>query len=958
MLKKKILSIVTALALIVPIIIPSNSYAQEIIQDANLRKLINKQAKESEDAAITEERLKGIDSIRAKRENFNVIQSLAGLEKADNLEYIELDDNIIADISPLANLKKLRTLSLENNRVADLSPLINLKNIRYLYLGDNKITDISALSNLENLKSLSIDNNNVSDISTLSNLKKLEYLGLFHANVTSLAPIIGLPKLEQLDIRGIEKFNPNIKNEVAQMTNLKGLSIGNLEDTSLNYLSNLTKLERLSIGYTNRFDEAEFKIKDLAPLASLNNLNELYFGLDENVANISALQSLNALEDVTVYNEVSQSIINELKKIPNLKKLKVRGKNINLDGVALKRLSIVNFEEVTDKFINDNASLEGLSISSKIDRNSGNYTEIKNIRKLGELKNLKFLAITAYNLTKEDISYLVQNLPNLIQLVIRSKDYIDMDIPEIKNSNIKIISQDTKAIFTSDTIENPIKHAGEYIQVKPTSIISAIGNNITEVLVLDNRDVSKIKIIDYENLVKKGFGVFGITYSKEIGNITYNGHISARIETLKEEQGKPQQEKVAHKITVDGAISDKAEAIQDDTVNLTAEKLKGNKIFDKWTSDDVTITNPTSTKASFTMIDKDVNIVANYKDYTPIDTIKITTDNILMTTLTTDVQLQVTPANHNDELTWTSSNKNVATVDGKGKVTARAKGQCEITVTTLSNKTAKVKIKVATENIPSSSSSSDDDNQNNNTNNTNKGTSGGGGGGGSSSSKPTQTQTNKTTQEKEQSDQGQQEQKEQTKEIKITDIMTSKQATEKVNKLKDTEQITWSKQAVIKVIQKGIMSGDTNGNFMPKKSVTRAEVAQVIANIIGKKAQTKIEVSDVDNNKWYAKAVQTVLENKIFTQDDKGNFRPESKITRAELFVVIAKLKDIKPLDNTRAKEVLSKYTDLGSIPSWAIGYASALVEKGIVSGEDNKINANDMLTREQLATIFANIVE
>ena len=76
------------------------------------------------------------------------------------------------------------------------------------------------------------------------------------------------------------------------------------------------------------------------------------------------------------------------------------------------------------------------------------------------------------------------------------------------------------------------------------------------------------------------------------------------------------------------------------------------------------------------------------------------------------------------------------------------------------------------------------------------------------------------------------------------------------------------------------------------------------------------------------------------------------------MFVVIAKLKDIKPLDNTRAKEVLSKYTDLGSIPSWAIGYASALAEKGIVSGEDNKINANNMLTREQLATIFANIVE
>ena len=244
------------------------------------------------------------------------------------------------------------------------------------------------------------------------------------------------------------------------------------------------------------------------------------------------------------------------------------------------------------------------------------------------------------------------------------------------------------------------------------------------------------------------------------------------------------------------------------------------------------------------------------------------------------------------------------------------------------------------------------------------GASGGGGGGSSSPSKPVQkpaqTPTKTVTQEKvqEKSQISQSYQETSTKEIEVSDIMTVKEAEMTLNNLKDTKQITWSKQAVIKVIQKGIMSGDTNGNFMPKKNVTRAEVAQVIVNIIGKKAQTKIEVSDVDNNKWYAKAVQTVLENKIFTQDDKGNFRPESKITRAELFVVIAKLKDIKPLDNTRAKEVLSKYTDLGSIPSWAIGYASALVEKGIVSGEDNKINANDMLTREQLATIFDNAIE
>jgi len=81
-------------------------------------------------------------------------------------------------------------------------------------------------------------------------------------------------------------------------------------------------------------------------------------------------------------------------------------------------------------------------------------------------------------------------------------------------------------------------------------------------------------------------------------------------------------------------------------------------------------------------------------------------------------------------------------------------------------------------------------------------------------------------------------------------------------------------------------------------------------------------------------------------------------LTKDELILFLSKLKDIKALDNARAKEVLSKYKDVDSTPAWAIGYISALVEKGIVSGANNKINANDTLTREQLSTIFANIID
>lgn len=191
--------------------------------------------------------------------------------------------------------------------------------------------------------------------------------------------------------------------------------------------------------------------------------------------------------------------------------------------------------------------------------------------------------------------------------------------------------------------------------------------------------------------------------------------------------------------------------------------------------------------------------------------------------------------------------------------------------------------------------------------------------------------------------------------------MTKEQATAKENSFADTSQITWSKNAVIKAIQKGLMSGYPNNTFAPKASITRAEVAQVIANILDALKETsdkQVTIPDVPSNSWYAEAVRKVVASEIFTGDKKGNFNPKRNITRAELFVAIAKLLKLEPMSEERAKQVLSNYTDTNTIPSWAIGYVAVLVDEEIVSGSNGQLYVNSALTREQLATIFDNIVE
>ena len=698
------------------------------------------------------------------------------------------------------------------------------------------------------------------------------------------------------------------------------------------------------------------------------------------------------------------------------------GRVVRVEGVT----------EISQDFIDYNKdTVEELYLSAPDNKS------IDGISKLGGLKKLKTLSIKSDNISINVLKDAITELPSLSKIELKSRN--SMDLGSISNAarpgsqKIEAIVQDVhiKEAIKKDVIDVPLKIKGEAVNVGADAMVVASTDAMITVStdpslgiqtkndIIDNSDRSKIKIKNYDELVENGpvtliLSYNKTTYNKQHKDIEHKGYIFLKLNEREFD------------VTVENGASNKTVSKANEVITLTADRIKNGQKFDKWVSEDVEITNAESySNASFTMPKKDVKVKAVYKDFDKISNLEVTTDTMLMTTVTTDVQLKITPDEYTDVITWSSSNEGVATVldkgNGKAEVTAKAKGEALITARTSTNITVYINLKVETSSLPDiaeieaeakareeaekakaeaeakakeeaekakleekessreverdrdrereiDKKSDSKDKQNSNSN---PSTSGGGGGGGSSS-KPNSIQkiaeipSKPVTEEKAQENiaerlQGKTQdgssEQEVAKEVKVADKMTITEAQTKVNSLNDIDDITWSKEAVVKVVQKGIMQGN-KGKFMPKNTVTRAEVAQVIANIIGEKSQTIIAVSDVLSNKWYAEAVETVLENKIFTKDERGNFRPQSKITRAELFVVIAKFKGIAPLGQDKAKEVLSNYKDVDSIPNWALGYVSALVEKGIVNGSDNKINANDNLTREQLATIFANIIK
>lgn len=61
---------------------------------------------------------------------------------------------------------------------------------------------------------------------------------------------------------------------------------------------------------------------------------------------------------------------------------------------------------------------------------------------------------------------------------------------------------------------------------------------------------------------------------------------------------------------------------------------------------------------------------------------------------TQNIKATVSPSNSTDEVAWSTSDKNIATVSSSGKITAKKAGSCTVTAKTTSGKTDKVKVTV------------------------------------------------------------------------------------------------------------------------------------------------------------------------------------------------------------------------------------------------------------------------
>jgi uncharacterized protein YjdB len=334
----------------------------------------------------------------------------------------------------------------------------------------------------------------------------------------------------------------------------------------------------------------------------------------------------------------------------------------------------------------------------------------------------------------------------------------------------------------------------------------------------------------------------------------------------------------------------------------------------------------------------------------------------------------IVPENATEDVSWKSSNPDVATVDQEGNVTAIGAGTAVITVTA-GTKTADFTVTVSappadnngqgdgsgegntgdnsgTTTPPedgSGTTTPPDDNQNQGGNTGEDNTGEDNIGEGSGTTTPPDNSGTTTPPDDNQNQGG-----------TVTPPVDDNKGEDNKNEAETPEEtptITftdltqdWYQDAVVWAVKKGVTTGITATTFAPNKDCTRAMVVTFLWRAAGspEPKSTTTVFRDVDVNEYYAKAVAWAVENGITNGTSATAFSPNATCTRAQVATFLWRAAN-KP----QPQSATTTFTDLkaGEYYETAVIWGA---ETGIIKGmSTTAFKPNDTCTRAQVVTFL-----
>ncbi len=161
----------------------------------------------------------------------------------------------------------------------------------------------------------------------------------------------------------------------------------------------------------------------------------------------------------------------------------------------------------------------------------------------------------------------------------------------------------------------------------------------------------------------------------------------------------------------------------------------------------------------------------------------------------------------------------------------------------------------------------------------------------------------------------------------------------------------WAQGAVNNFVSYGVISGYPDGSFKPDGKITRAEISVILERLMGYLDTASNQYEDLEKSAWYTEPLLKAAAANVFAGYPDGTMRPNANITRAEALRALAVALGVP--ESTK-QAYANEY-----IPDWAVQSVNGMAAHGYLEGVFKGNFAFDAnITRAEVLAILDNAVE
>ncbi len=179
-------------------------------------------------------------------------------------------------------------------------------------------------------------------------------------------------------------------------------------------------------------------------------------------------------------------------------------------------------------------------------------------------------------------------------------------------------------------------------------------------------------------------------------------------------------------------------------------------------------------------------------------------------------------------------------------------------------------------------------------------------------------------------------------------------------KFNDVDEDAWYADAVEYVVSRGLMTGVGENNFAPETETTRAMMVTLLYRLAGSPDVTGLSnpFTDVKEGQWYYEPILWAYDQGIVNGISQTLYAPEQTVTREQLVAMLYRYAGQPEAD----QGVLEQFPDEAKVSDYARDAMSWAIARGLIAGiqKNGKVYLmpGDTATRAQIATIFMRYCE